>query len=104
MGATITASNAAGLKKSVVSDDWGNFEIKDLAPGNYSLSISANGFKLYEVATVTVKAEEAATLNAALEPGSSEAAPVNAQNQPASAAKVVKNPQSRISVGKVCWK
>jgi iron complex outermembrane receptor protein len=36
------------LKKNISSDDKGNFEINNLAPGNYTLSFSSMGFSVQE--------------------------------------------------------
>jgi Carboxypeptidase regulatory-like domain len=42
--ATITATSASGKKSTVQTNEQGQYEIKGLAPGNYTVAASANGF------------------------------------------------------------
>jgi hypothetical protein len=42
--AQVTVSNAVGLTRRIKSGPAGSFEIPNLAPGIYSIGISANGF------------------------------------------------------------
>jgi hypothetical protein len=56
VGATVTATDAAGKSKSVVSDAEGNFTLAGLAPGKYIVRAVAPGFALYENAEVEVAA------------------------------------------------
>lgn len=42
--ARVTISNARGYSRTLKSGPAGSFEIPRLAPGDYSLSITANGF------------------------------------------------------------
>jgi Carboxypeptidase regulatory-like domain len=43
-GATITLRNSSGLVTSTKSDDAGSYDVKSLAPGKYTLTVSAKGF------------------------------------------------------------
>ena len=42
--ASITVKNASGLVVSAVSDGAGSYDVKNLAPGKYTISVSAKGF------------------------------------------------------------
>jgi len=48
-GATVTASNAAGVTRSLTTDNNGTCTFNLLPPGNYRVSISAPGFQPVEV-------------------------------------------------------
>src|SRR5690349_20003967 len=56
VGATVTAADAAGRSKSVVTNSDGGFVSGGLAPGRYTVRAVATGFALYENAEVEVKA------------------------------------------------
>src|SRR5205085_10907484 len=57
VGATVTATDAAGKPvKTVASDADGNFSLAGLAPGKYTVRAVAPGFALYENAEVEVAA------------------------------------------------
>ncbi|HJQ31342.1 MAG TPA: carboxypeptidase regulatory-like domain-containing protein, partial [Pyrinomonadaceae bacterium] len=56
VGATVTATDASGRSKSVVTNSDGAFVLGGLAPGHYSVRAVATGFALYENAEVEVKA------------------------------------------------
>ena len=43
-GAVVTATSATGQKTSSVTDNVGNYEIKGLAPGTYTVNANAKGF------------------------------------------------------------
>src|SRR5258708_30649118 len=43
-GAAITVKNSSGLVVSATSDDAGAYDVKNLAPGKYTVSVTANGF------------------------------------------------------------
>jgi uncharacterized membrane protein YgcG len=55
VGATVTATDAAGKAKTVVTDNDGNFTLAGLAPGHYTVRAFATGFALYENAEVNVQ-------------------------------------------------
>ncbi|HEU4795430.1 MAG TPA: carboxypeptidase regulatory-like domain-containing protein, partial [Pyrinomonadaceae bacterium] len=48
VGASVTAVDAAGKEKSVVTNDNGAYVINGLAPGKYTLRVINAGFALYE--------------------------------------------------------
>src|SRR4051812_24663726 len=54
VGATVTATDAAGASKTATSDADGNFSLAGLAPGKYTVRAVAPGFALYENAEVEV--------------------------------------------------
>jgi hypothetical protein len=56
VGASVTATDAAGKSKTVVTDSDGGFTLAGLAPGLYTVRAVATGFALYENAAVDVKA------------------------------------------------
>jgi hypothetical protein len=48
VGATVTAIDAKGVEKSVVTNDSGSYNISGLAPGKYTVRASTTGFGIYE--------------------------------------------------------
>src|SRR5689334_17140492 len=54
VGATVTAVDAKGTEKTVVTNDNGVYTINGLAPGKYTLRVVNTGFALYENAEVEV--------------------------------------------------
>src|SRR5258708_36283585 len=44
VGATVVAVNAAGVEKTVKTNGEGNFVLNGLAPGKYTIKVTANGF------------------------------------------------------------
>src|SRR5262249_34892977 len=44
-GAAVSVKNASGLSIAVKSDGAGNYEVKNLAPGKYTVSVAAKGFR-----------------------------------------------------------
>src|SRR5262249_17784051 len=44
-GATISLKNASGLTIPAKSDGAGSFDVRNLAPGKYSVNVSAKGFR-----------------------------------------------------------
>ena len=65
--ATVTATPASGQPAHVVTDAQGNYEIKGLTAGNYTVNAQAAGFSKSAVQTVTVAAGQAKQLDVALE-------------------------------------
>jgi hypothetical protein len=57
-GATVTAINVGNQEKSVTTNRQGEFVIKNVAPGKYTLRVTAPKFGLYENKEVDVKAGE----------------------------------------------
>src|SRR5215207_3563913 len=56
IGATVTATDAAGVEKSAVTDSEGRYVFSALAPGQYTLRINQAGFASYENLGVEVQA------------------------------------------------
>ncbi len=54
IGATVTLVDAQGVIKTATTNDEGNYAFTGLAPGLYTLRISASGFAEYENAAVEV--------------------------------------------------
>ncbi len=65
--ATVTASPASGSAARAVTDAQGNYEIKGLAPGSYTVDAQAKGFSKSTAQTVTVVAGQAQQFDVALE-------------------------------------
>ncbi|HTU46929.1 MAG TPA: carboxypeptidase regulatory-like domain-containing protein [Bryobacteraceae bacterium] len=69
-GATVTATNiGTGQARTDTTNANGSYKFSLLPAGNYSVKISAAGFKTSEVASVTVNATETAVLNQSLAVG-----------------------------------
>jgi len=68
VGANLKITNTAGLTKNTVSDDKGNYSVKDLPPGNYTVSVTAPNFKTFEAPGITLKTGQELPLDAVLEP------------------------------------
>src|SRR5689334_9065414 len=56
VGATVTAVDAKGVEKSVVTNDAGNYTINGLAPGKYTVRAVNAGFAISETPDVEVTA------------------------------------------------
>src|SRR5689334_5544502 len=54
VGATVTAVDAKGVEKSVVTNDAGNYTINGLAPGKYTVRAVNSGFAITETPDVEV--------------------------------------------------
>src|SRR5882724_3674290 len=52
VGATVVAVNSSSVEKTVTTNGEGNFVINGLAPGKYTIKITAVGFANYENADV----------------------------------------------------
>jgi len=66
-GAAVTAAPAAGAAARAVTDAQGNYEIKGLAAGSYSVNAEANGFSKSAGQTVSLAAGQAKQVDVALE-------------------------------------
>jgi hypothetical protein len=64
--ATVTAVSADGKKSTVQTTDQGTYEIKNLAPGGYTVAASAAGFSTDTEQNVTVAAGQAQQFDFAL--------------------------------------
>ena len=68
--ATVTLTNKeTGRVVTVTTDASGVFNFLSLAPGHYSISASATGFKKKDLADVTVSAEQIQSINVTMEVG-----------------------------------
>lgn len=66
VGATVVAVNANGVEKTATTNGDGNFVINGLAPGKYTVKISAPGFANSETPDVEALAGRSAPLNVTL--------------------------------------
>src|SRR5438876_208504 len=62
----ITTSKATGEARKVTSDDAGSYSVPFLPPGEYRLSISANGFEPKVFRDISVSITETTTRDATL--------------------------------------
>lgn len=69
-GARVTARNTGtGIVTTGVSADNGTFTLLHLTVGNYTLTVSKEGFKVFSVTDITVNLNRAYTVQATLQPG-----------------------------------
>jgi hypothetical protein len=82
-GAEVTVTNkATGEVRTVIADDSGHYIVPLLTPGDYSVSVTVNGFKKYIADDVKVSLTETTTLDPSLVVGAvSESVTVTAQPQ-----------------------
>lgn len=82
-GAEVTVTNkATGEVRTVVADDSGHYIVPLLSPGDYSVNVTANGFKKFIAEDVRVALTETTTLDPSLVVGAvSESVTVNAAPQ-----------------------
>src|SRR5580692_2764862 len=66
-GATITVTDQKGVAQTAGMDEKGEFRVDGLTAGIYKVSISAQGFKLFEVASVVLAPGQTARADAKLE-------------------------------------
>jgi len=78
VGATVNVANTKGVSQSAVSDAKGNYSIKDLPAGSYSVTVTAKGFKPFKADSVTLAAGQELPLDAGLE-AAGEATQVNVE-------------------------
>jgi Carboxypeptidase regulatory-like domain len=70
VNATVELTNkGTGQARSTTTDSAGEYKFSLLQPGNYSVKVSASGFKTAEVDSVTVNVAETPVLNQKLEIG-----------------------------------
>jgi hypothetical protein len=71
MGATVTVkSPATGFQAEAKTNERGAYEFRNLTPGVYAVSITANGFTAFEAKAVTVAVNNIVRVDAALKVGS----------------------------------
>jgi hypothetical protein len=66
VGASVTATDAAGVAKTATTDEQGNYVFSALAPGRYTIRINQGGFAAYENSGVEVQAGRTEPLNITL--------------------------------------
>src|SRR5437660_2254251 len=66
VGATVVAVNANGVEKTVTTNGEGNFVLNRLAPGKYTIKVTATGFANYEQPDVELLAGKSQQLNVTL--------------------------------------
>ena len=66
VGATVTATDAAGKTKTAVTNNDGAYSLTGLAPGKYTLLVASTGFGNFENTEVEIAAGRAAELNVTL--------------------------------------
>ena len=71
-GARVTVTEAAtGLATSTTASQDGLYTVPALRPTEYALTVTASGFKTFNQTGIILRADEAATVNAMLQLGSS---------------------------------
>lgn len=69
--AKVTGTSAQlGVEREAETDAAGAYRLENLPPGTYAVKVEANGFSLFEVTGIVVKAAFESTANANLEVGS----------------------------------
>jgi hypothetical protein len=66
IGATVTATDGAGVAKTATTDEQGNYVFSSLPPGRYTIRVAQAGFAPYENAAVDVQAGRTEPLNITL--------------------------------------
>ena len=73
-GAAIAGANvkltsmATGTAREATTDNTGQYQLSQLAPGSYTLTVSANGFATSERTNMDLLVSQPATANVALQP------------------------------------
>src|ERR1700730_13798863 len=65
-GATVLLTDAAAHSTGAITDQQGVFDLKDLAPGKYTLEVVAKGFALYKNEEVEIIPNQSKNLNISL--------------------------------------
>ncbi|HXW91663.1 MAG TPA: carboxypeptidase regulatory-like domain-containing protein [Terriglobales bacterium] len=80
VGAEVTITNGAGGKQTTSTNEQGRYSFRDLPAGNYDLSVSAQGFKVFQAPSIGLSAGENLPLDVSLElAGASTATTVEGQ-------------------------
>jgi protocatechuate 3,4-dioxygenase beta subunit len=86
-GATVSIKNDSGVSQSTTTDGNGRFKIAGLAAGTYTLSVTADGFRQFELKSVLLRAGDSVPFDALMKRGvSGQASPAQqsaSSNQPA---------------------
>jgi len=71
VGATVTARNpATNFSRDVITNDQGSYQITNLPPGSYEITVEASGFSKARLSNVTLTVGQRADLDIALTVGS----------------------------------
>ena len=65
----LTGTSLTGTK-AMKSDDRGNYRFVNLPPGQYTLTVTANGFQTFKRVDLTIGVGRLPTVNVALQVGS----------------------------------
>jgi hypothetical protein len=68
----VVTDNLSGKKRSVTTNDQGNFNLPQLEVGSYTVKITAQGFKTYTIKNVKIDVAKPYDLNTTLEVGTLE--------------------------------
>jgi hypothetical protein len=68
-GATITVTDGAATTRTATTDERGEYQVKDLPPGTYTVTIAAMGFKDFQAANVAVEANGTRRVDATISLG-----------------------------------
>ena len=82
-GATVTLKSSAGATQTAMSDAKGKYKIAGLPAGTYGISVTARGFKSFEVPGVQLNAGNTVPLDVLLEPSAGAASQTADQSTPA---------------------
>lgn len=72
-GAIVVVKEAAGTIQTATTDAQGDYKISNLPAGNYKISVTAKGFKTFEIPAIPLGAADSVALGVLLEPGESAA-------------------------------
>ena len=95
-GATILVKDAAGATQTAAADPRGKYKIAGLPAGTYTITVTANGYKKFEVADIPLNNGDVVPLDVLLETGPPSAGQTAeaAAPPPAAAETPAKNPLS----------
>ncbi|HEX3105734.1 MAG TPA: TonB-dependent receptor [Terriglobales bacterium] len=83
VGATVTAANTAtGVQTTAQTNGVGNYTIRFLPIGVYTLTVEANGFAQQKIDAITLEIDQTAKINVGLKIGTSQSTVVTATAHP----------------------
>ena len=68
-GATVTVSNASGIKQSATTNAQGVYSVSGLPPGTYDMAVTAANFKIFQTSGIALAAGDVLPMDALLETG-----------------------------------